>query len=76
MKCPYCNQEMENGTIYGNRYKIKFIPRNKKLFAGIWAIDAIPLGERSFIGRANIPNVKRCKWCEKYLIDVPPLEKV
>ena len=45
MKCPYCSDEMINGYMYGDRYKLKWLPKEKNLFLGICAKDSIELGE-------------------------------
>lgn len=29
MRCPYCNKDMKKGIIYGDRYKLKWIPEEK-----------------------------------------------
>jgi len=41
VKCPYCNEEMIIGNIYGDRYILKWLPEDEKLFLGIWAKDSI-----------------------------------
>ena len=54
MKCPYCNEEMIKGFIYGDRYKLKWLPEEKKLFLGIWAKGGTELGEDAGIGRSKV----------------------
>ena len=29
MICPYCGEEMRKGVVYGDRYKLKWIPEEK-----------------------------------------------
>lgn len=69
MKCPYCNTEMIKGTIYGDRYKLKWTPDTKGLFMGIWANDSIELGKGGgFSGRPKVETFM-CKSCHKFIID-------
>lgn len=68
MKCPYCEREMIPGTIYGDRYRMKWMPKDKKLILGIWVHDSIPLGNLTF-GRPRI-DAAYCNYCKKMIIDV------
>lgn len=71
MKCPYCNEEMIKGHIYGDRYTLKWLPEEKKLFLGIWAKGGIVLGEGGIDGIGGRPTVEACmcKTCNKLIID-------
>lgn len=42
MKCPYCNHEMEDGTLQGNQCKIRFVPSDDLLRAGRWMKRCVP----------------------------------
>ena len=53
MKCPYCQEEMINGLIYGDRYSLKWMPEDKELILGIWAHDSIEVGSGGIVGRAR-----------------------
>lgn len=75
MRCPFCGAEMEEGRLIGNKFKMKFMPDDKGLVLGIWAMDGIPLGKKSFPGRAVIPDTWRCEKCGKYIIDIAGSEK-
>lgn len=44
MKCPYCQEEMIQGYIYGDRYPLKWLPATQKLILGIWAKGGVKLG--------------------------------
>lgn len=69
MKCPYCNAEMIKGTIYGDRYKLKWLPDTKKLSMGIWATGGIELGKGGgFAGRPKVETFM-CEACHKFIID-------
>lgn len=70
MKCPFCGQEMTDGTLIANNYRVKFVPEDKKLMLGIWANDSIPLGRKPILGRATVPDAWNCSKCGKYVIDV------
>ncbi len=69
MKCPFCNGEMTEGYIYGDRYKLKWLPQDKPLRLGMWATDAIPLGEGGGFGRPRV-EAAMCQQCNKIIIDV------
>ena len=60
--CPYCQTPMELGSILGDRYKLKWLPKGKKLFLGIWAKGALILGKRGF----NRPKLEgwHCSKCK------------
>jgi len=51
VKCPYCNAEMKVGAIFGDRYKLKWMPEDKRLILGIWAHDSLKLGDGIAFGR-------------------------
>ncbi len=71
MKCPYCQEEMVYGRVLGDRYRLKWMPDDKKLLLGIWAQDSIPIGEDS--GGFGRPVLKSyiCKKCNKLIADIP-----
>jgi hypothetical protein len=69
MECPYCNREMTKGYVYGDRYKLKWLPEDKKLFLGIWANGGVELGQGGNIGRARVKSYM-CRSCNKIIIDV------
>lgn len=68
MKCPYCNEEMIKGAILGDRYKLKWMPEDKKLLLGIFATGGIELGTSSLIGRPRV-ETHMCSKCNKFIID-------
>lgn len=69
-KCPYCNSELTEGKLYGDRYKMKWMPLKDKLVMGIWAKkDYISVGVSYFIGRPQAP-ADYCKHCHKIFIDL------
>ncbi len=71
MKCPYCNEEMTKGDIYGDRYPLKWLPRNKKLLFGLWAAGGVRLGEGGggFGVRPRV-EARLCSACKKIVIDL------
>jgi hypothetical protein len=69
MECPYCKKEMIKGYIYGERYSLKWLPADKKLYAGIYAIGAISLKSDSFWARQRA-KAYRCSDCNKLIIDI------
>ena len=68
MKCPYCNEDMKTGKIHGDRYSLKWIPKEKNIgilypFAkGVKLVD-----ENSF----NSIEADLCESCKKVIIDLP-----
>ncbi|WP_394926417.1 PF20097 family protein [uncultured Robinsoniella sp.] len=73
MKCPYCNQEMENGYITSDAMAIAW--RKEKFESAIVGRgDGVQL-RRNFIGvAATIPNSYCCKTCQKIIIDYSEIE--
>ena len=69
MKCPYCKAEMARGNIYGDRYKLKWLPEEKSLLFGIWAIGGIKLGVGAGFGRPRV-EANMCQACRKCIIDI------
>lgn len=66
MLCPYCNEEMINGVINGDRYSIKWVPKDKNLGALLqWFSKGIILAGMF----ENVEDVFYCEKCEKILID-------
>lgn len=78
MKCPFCNNEMENGNLFGDKYKLKWVSATKKLFMGIWAKDSISIDSRTSSQRFYkrtfvVGNI--CKNCNKIILDIPKNKK-
>lgn len=69
MKCPYCSADMEEGTIYGDRYQLKWLPKTQKLLMGIWAKGGLKLGQGGMTGRSRV-EANWCSACKKLIIDV------
>lgn len=69
MKCPYCDDEMTKGYIYGDRYSMKWLPAEKKLLFGILAKGGIELGEFNWLERPKI-ETHMCHKCNKLIIDM------
>lgn len=70
MKCPYCNKEMISGKIYGERYQIKWMPDDKKLFLGIWANNYIPVGKGFNLLHRTRAEAYVCIDCKKLIHDL------
>lgn len=69
MKCPYCGREMVEGTIYGDRYQMKWLPKTQKLVMGIWAKGGLGLGQGGLMGRSSV-EASLCSSCQKLIIDI------
>ena len=68
MNCPYCGKESVAGTLVGDDYKMKWMPADKKLLLGIWAMGAMPVGKGGLVGRAKLP-ANFCNSCKKIMVD-------
>ncbi|HAD81649.1 TPA: hypothetical protein DCG35_04105 [Candidatus Edwardsbacteria bacterium] len=60
---------MVRGYIYGDRYKLKWLPEEKSLLLGLWAIGSIKLGEFAGFGRPKV-GANMCQACRKFIIDM------
>ena len=69
MKCPYCSADMVDGTIYGDRYQLKWLPKTQKLLMGVWANGGLKLGRGGMSGRPRV-EASLCSTCQKMVIDV------
>lgn len=72
MKCPYCQEEMIQGYIYGDRYPLKWLPTTQKLILGIWAKGGVKLGHDGSWSRFRV-NASSCSKCQKMIIDYSSL---
>lgn len=70
MKCPYCNEEMIKGFLYGDRYALKWLPENKKLLFGIWAKGGIKVDSHSSSLYRSRAETNMCHSCQKMIIDL------
>lgn len=68
MDCPHCKKEMVKGYLYGESYKLKWLPEDKKLTFG-YAIDSLALESSSYWGRQSV-KAYRCMECNKLIIDI------
>ena len=75
MKCPWCNNEMTAGKLYGDRYSLKWLNEGQGLVFGIWAAgDVIGTGG-GFSGFRPSAKGHRCVACKKIVIDESRREK-
>lgn len=66
MHCPYCNDQMYNGVIHGDRYPVKWIPEEKNMGPIFqWFSKGIILAGHL----QNVEDVFYCEKCEKIIID-------
>lgn len=65
--CPYCNKEMEPGYIHGDRYTLKWIPKEKDKGALLqWFSKGIKLTKP--LTNSSIESFY-CDKCNKIIID-------
>jgi hypothetical protein len=69
MKCPYCSDEMVLGNLYGDRYALKWLPKDKGLVLGIWAANGIKIGSSGGLARPKA-SAYVCKAYNKMIIDI------
>lgn len=64
---------MVSGKLYGDRYALKWLPSEKRLFLGIWAKGGEEIDDRMGAGKfISRPYVKghKCKHCKKIILDI------
>lgn len=61
---------MVEGSIYGDRYQLKWLPKDHKLLFGIWAIDGLKLGQSGQFGGRHRVEASFCHSCQKMVIDL------
>lgn len=66
-KCPFCENILVDGFIYGDRYALKWLPKNKKLFLGLFAVGGIKISDYEQ-GRPGV-RALNCSNCKKMVID-------
>ncbi|QZY53785.1 PF20097 family protein [Crassaminicella profunda] len=65
-KCPYCNNRLVSGFIYGSHYPLTWLPESKKLFLGM-AMGGESIG--TFKGRPRVKGY-RCEQCNKIIVNL------
>ncbi|MEX0700538.1 MAG: PF20097 family protein [Planctomycetales bacterium] len=65
--CPYCGNVMERGAVLGDRYRLKWLPADKPLTLGIWALDGQPIGEGGAFSRPRVDG-QSCVSCGKIIV--------
>ncbi len=67
MKCPYCNQELKKGYIYGDRYALKWLEAEKNLFLGLFVKGGLIVSDH----KSMRPKVLayNCEVCKKMIVD-------
>jgi len=68
--CPFCHQPLQPGRIFGDRYKLKWLPCDVPLTIGIWAAGGLEIGHGGFM-QFNRPHVCgwRCASCCRIIVD-------
>ena len=61
---------MTKGTIYGDRYALKWLPEDKKLFLGLWAKGGKKVGVGGAFERPHVESYM-CRSCSKMIINLP-----
>ena len=70
MKCPYCHVEMKPGNVFGDHYRLKWMPEDQKLIQGIWVHNAIELGENRLVFHLHRLKAYVCANCKKLIADI------
>lgn len=70
-QCPYCGGKLIKGNIFGERYSLKWVPKEDKLIMGIWVkSNYIPIGSGGIFGKRPRVATDYCKKCNKMIIDL------
>lgn len=70
MKCPYCNNEMKEGKIFGEGYLMRWMPNSEKLLFGTFvSSNHIKIGKRGLSKRPHV-DAQYCSFCKKMIIDL------
>lgn len=67
MICPFCDSEMQRGSILGDRYALKWQPADKAKVLGIWSTGHT-IGSKGLLSRPNIDGY-RCADCRKIIVN-------
>jgi len=67
--CPYCGDPLIEGYLLGDKLPIQWLPKDKKLFLGIWAKGGLPLSKRNLLKHPQVEGL-RCVKCDKIIIDL------
>ena len=67
ISCPFCNEEMQRGSVLGESYALKWQPADKAQLLGLWSTGH-KIGETGMFSRA-MANGFRCAACEKIIVD-------
>jgi hypothetical protein len=69
MKCPYCKHEMYEGYILGEKFSVKWIPKERHIFFRLFSINGIRF--ISSFGTWKRARTKSflCHKCQKVVID-------
>lgn len=71
MLCPYCNNEMAKGKIYGDRYRPKWTPDGDKTFLADWANCTLAFKNQAGGGfRRYRAEAYVCRKCRKLIADM------
>ena len=69
MNCPYCNKEMEVGTIQSPHELAWFKGEKRRFFGGsVLHRDAVTLSAPSLLSSAVVAHL--CRECKKLMIDL------
>lgn len=73
MTCPYCNKEMQKGTVSGNRARLQWLPEKKssdvleKLDRAMGVTGQIEAARYNFAGFQI--EAHYCEDCQKLIVD-------
>ena len=71
MKCPWCNNDMISGKLYGDKFPLKWLNEDRRLTLGFLAIGGVTVGGYGRLGGFSRPRAvgHRCLACKKIVID-------
>lgn len=67
--CPYCDKELLDGKLVGDRKALKWLPCDKEMLFGLWACGGLTVGTRTPTQRAEA-RAGYCSYCKRIIIDL------
>lgn len=66
--CPYCGVPMQAGAIIGDRRRLTWLPFDRLLFLGLFAIEGTTVGKSGILSRPRAEG-HRCLRCGTIIVD-------
>lgn len=76
MVCPYCQKEMEKGSLVGGHWYLHYVPDGEQLPLSIFSKN--PKGVKfkvTILNGLGYTDAFRCNECKKIIVDYPENKK-